>query len=164
MKPDITEYLEYEGKTYVVNWFDLVDKELPNLKWGQVYAIGDVNGLVPIVHYDNRNDNLPGGGTELGESVEQTLVRELDEELKMKVVSWEPLGYQEWTEVGTTNTGIDLRVHAKLQKEEEFINDPGGSVIGHSLVRLEELNSYIDYHEIGDRIVKLAKIIREKNR
>lgn len=161
-KPDLTEDLEYEGKSYIINWFDLVGKDLPNLEWGQVYAIGEIDGLVPIVHYADHHDNLPGGGTEPGETVEQTLIREMDEELKMKVVSWEPLGYQEWTEVGTSNIGLGLRVYVNLVKEEEFTNDPGGSVVGHSLVPLEKLNSYIDYHEIGDRIVKLAKSIRQR--
>ena len=162
-KPDLTENIEYEGKQIAINWFDLVGKKLPNLNWGQVYAIGDVNGLVPIVHYDDNHDNLPGGGTEPGESVEQTLVREIDEELKMRVISWEPLGYQEWIETGTSNIGLGLRVYAKLVKEEEFTNDPGGSVIGHSLVPLEELNRYIGYQEIGDRMVKLAKTIRSRD-
>lgn len=161
-KPDLAEYLEYEGKQFKINWFDLVNKELPKLKWKQVYVIGDINGLVPIVHYDDQHDNLPGGSTEPGESVEKTIVREMDEELKMKVVSWEPLGYQEWIEKGTSNKGLGLRVYAKLVKEEEFTNDPGGSVIGHTLIPLDELNDYINYHEIGDRIIELAKIIRSR--
>ncbi len=159
-KPDLVEQTEYEGKQYQVNWFDLVGKELPDLKWHQVYLIGDLNGLVPIVHYADHHDNLPGGRTEAGESVEQTLIREIDEELKMKLISWEPLGYQEWIDIETGNTSLGLRVHAKLSKEEEFTNDPGGPVIGHSLVPLDELNSYINYHVIGDRMVELAKKIK----
>ena len=162
-KPDITSEIIYEDKRIRINWFDLVGKELPNLKWGQVYAIGDLDGLVPIVNYEDKHDNLPGGGTELGETVEQTLVRELDEELKMKVVSWEPLGYQEWIDIDTQNMGYGLRVYAKLEKVEEFTNDPGGSVVGHSLVTIEELNDYIGYQKIGDRMVELAKMIREKS-
>jgi len=161
-KPDLVERIEYKGKQYQVNWFDLVGKDLPDLKWHQVYLIGDLGGLVPIVHYADHHDNLPGGRTEAGESVEQTLIREIDEELKMKLISWEPLGYQEWIDIETGNTGLGLRVYAKLSKVEEFTNDPGGSVVGHSLVPLEELNGYINYHEIGDRMVELASKVRQK--
>jgi 8-oxo-dGTP pyrophosphatase MutT (NUDIX family) len=161
--PDLVENIEYKGKQVRVNWFDLVDKELPDIEWKQVYAIGEIDGLVPIVHYDNDHDNLPGGRTEPGETVEQTLVREMNEELKMKVIDWETLGYQEWIEAGQEPVNA-LRVYAKLAKEEEFINDSGGSVIGHTFVPLEELNDYIDYHEIGNRMVELAKIIRLKIR
>jgi len=161
-EPDLVERIEHEGKQYQVNWFDLVGKGLPDLNWQQVYLIGDLDGLVPIVHYADHHDNLPGGRTEDGESVEQTLIREIDEELKMKLVFWEPLGYQEWIDIETGNTGLGLRVYAKLSKEEEFTNDPGGSVIGHSLVPLEELNSYINYHAIGDRMVDLVKMLITK--
>ena len=160
IKPDLIENIQYEGKKYKVRWFDLVYRELPKLKWDQVYVIGDLRGLVPIVHYLDHHDNLPGGRVEATESIEQTLVREIDEELKMKVISWKPLGYQEWIDVETGNKGLGLRVYAKLSKEEDFVNDPGGSVIGYSLVSLEELNSYINYHEIGGRLVELVKKIK----
>lgn len=162
-KPDLIEYIEYEGKQIKINWFDLVGKDLPNIEWSQVYAIGDLNGLVPIVHYEKHHDNLPGGRTEPGETVEQTLIREMDEELKMKVNSWELIGYQEWIEIDTGKKGRGLRVYAKLIKEEEFINDPGGPVIGHSLIQLEDLNNRIDYHTIGDRMVELVKQIKSRN-
>jgi 8-oxo-dGTP pyrophosphatase MutT (NUDIX family) len=159
--PDISEQIEYGGQQILVNWFDLVGREIPDLPWRQVYAIGDVDGLVPIVHYDDDHDNLPGGTTEPGESVEQTLIRELDEEIKMKVISWEPLGYQEWIEPDG-NSNLSLRVYATLFKKEEFTNDPGGPVIGHSLIELDELNDRINYHKVGDRMMELAKGIRDR--
>lgn len=162
--PKISEQIVYGGKDIEINWFDLVNEEIPNLPWKQVYVIGDVDGLVPIVHYDDDHDNLPGGKTEPGETVEQTIVREMDEELKMKVISWEPLGYQEWIELGVNPVkALGLRVYAKLAKEEEFINDPGGPVVGHSLIELKDLNNRIDYKTIGDRMIQLAQKIRDKN-
>lgn len=161
-KPDLSENIEYDGKQIQINWFDLVDKKIPDLDWKQVYAIGDVDGLVPIVHYEDDHDNLPGGKSEPGETIEQTLIREMDEEIKMKVISWEPLGYQEWIESGKCAVNA-LRVYVKLAREEEFTNDPGGSVIGHNLVPLDKLNGHINYHSIGDRMVELVKKIRSRN-
>jgi len=161
-KPEITEHIEYEGKEITINWYDLVGKEIPNLKWHQVYVVGDLDGLVPIVNYKDHHSNLPGGRTEPGETIDQAIVRELDEEIKMKVLSWEPLGYQVWIETETNSKKAQLRVYAKLAKDEEFTNDPGGSVIGHSLVPLDELNKKINYHTIGDYMVESVKTIKSK--
>ena len=146
----------YRNNLYHVDWYDLVNKKLPNLPWQQVYVLGDVCGKFPIVHYEgDEADNLPGGKTEPNETVEQTIVREMDEELKAKVISWKPLGYQ----VGVNADGkkiYQLRVYAKLVIDEKFTNDPGGSVIGHSLVPIEELNKCIGWGEIGDRLVNMV--------
>jgi len=161
-KPDITEHIEFDNKQITINWYDLVGKEVPNVKWYQVYVMGDIDGKVPIVNYEDGHSNLPGGKTEPGETVDQTIAREIDEELKMKVLSWEPLGYQEWIETETNSKKIQLRVYAKLAKEEDFNNDPGGLVIGHSLVSLDELNSKINYLEIGDHMVESVKAIKSK--
>jgi len=90
--PDLLRESEYNEKQIRVNWFNLVGKKIPNLKWRLVYAISDVDGLVPIVHYKDDHDNLPGGTAEPSETVEQTLIREIDEGLNMKVISWELLG------------------------------------------------------------------------
>jgi len=155
-EPDLKSSFIYRDKTYYIDWYDIVDDNIPNLSWQQVYVIGDVDGMVPVVHYDgDEDDNLPGGKTEPNETVEQTIVREMDEEIKAKVVSWKPLGYQ----VGVNSDGkkvYQLRVYAKLIFEEKFENDPGGLVIGHSLVPIKDLNQHIRWGEIGDRLVNMA--------
>jgi len=162
--PNLTREFEYKGAQVKVDWYDLVGKELPNIQWKHIYAIGDVDGLVPVVCYKNDRENLPGGGIEPGETAEQGLIREIDEELNMEVLSWEPIGYQEWTEISPNpRVGTSLRVYAKFTKKGEFTNDPGGAVIGYKLVTLEELNDYIDYGTIGDRMIELVKTIQSSN-
>ena len=166
-KPDLVRDFEYNGKPIRVNWFDINSKEdIPNLNWKQVYAIGEIgdNGQVAIVHYPDDHDNLPGGTTEPGESIEQTLKREIYEETGMKVLSWETLGYQEWIKLGPDPvSSFALRVYAKLAKGEKFTSDSGGEVIGHSFVPLDKLNDYINYGIVGNRMIELAKNIRSKN-
>lgn len=155
-QPDLKSSFSYRGKLFHINWYDIVNDNLPNIPWQQVYVVGDINGMAPVVHYGNGDaDNLPGGKTEPGETVEQTLVREVDEEIKAKVVFWQPLGYQEVID-SDNKKSYQLRVYAKLVIEEEFINDPGGSVSGYSLVPIRDLNQHIKWGNVGDRLVDMV--------
>jgi 8-oxo-dGTP pyrophosphatase MutT (NUDIX family) len=157
LKPSLKTSFTYKGNLIKVYWYDLIEKKLPDLPWQQVYVIGDLSGLVPIVTYDTGDkDNLPGGKTESGESVEQTLNREIDEEINCKVLSWYPLGYQENHEPDGKII-YQLRVRAILEKKGDFAGDIGGSVAGYRLVKLNDLNKSIQYGDIGDRMVSMIK-------
>lgn len=156
-KPNLISEFEYEGKV-IVEWFDIISKdEIPNLNWQQVYIIGNINNKVPVVVYDNKGDNLPGGKTESGESINDTVHREVKEELNMRVLGWNPLGYQRLTRPWDNTPTYQFRVYAELEKIDEFTNDPGGSVIGHKLVELDDLNDFIRYGEVGDRLISICK-------
>jgi hypothetical protein len=136
-----------------VKWYDVLKKEdIPDLMWQQVYIVGNFKGKVPIVTYPDAQDNLPGGKTEHGESLEQTMSREVEEETNMQILSWEPLGYQTCIHRETGETFYQFRAYAKLEKIGEFIDDPGGNILGYKLVELEAMNNYIGYGAIGDRL------------
>ena len=158
-KPDLQSSFIFRDETINVDWYDVngVDM-LPNVEWEQVYAVGNVNGRVPIVHYaDNEVRNLPGGKfDEPGDTIDRVLYREMEEELNMRVLSWYPIGYQFLSNEKFGNV-YQLRVYAKLERIGEFVSDPGGSVIGHSFVPIEDLNSHINYGDVGERIVRLVK-------
>ncbi|MEI6850748.1 MAG: NUDIX domain-containing protein [Candidatus Saccharibacteria bacterium] len=156
-QPDLVSEFEYKGKV-IVEWFDVSEKDkIPDFDWQQVYIIGNFDGKVPIVMYDNKGDNLPGGKTEPGESLNETILREIEEELNMKVTSWEPLGYQKLTRPLDNTPTYQFRAYAELEKINEFTNDSGGSVIGHRLVELDNLNKFIKYGEVGNRIVESCR-------
>lgn len=156
-KPDLISEFEYEGKM-IVEWFDVFDKDkIPDFDWQQVYVIGNINGKVPVVMYEDKGDNLPGGKTEPGESLNETILREIEEELNMGVISWEPLGYQRLTRPWDETPTYQFRAYAKLEKLNDFINDPGGSVIGYKLVELDDLNKFIKYGKVGDRLIESSR-------
>ena len=157
IKPDLISEFEYEGKV-IVEWFDVSEKDnIPDFDWQQAYIIGNFNGKVPIVMYNNKGDNLPGGKTEPGESLDETILREIEEEINMKVTSWKPLGYQKLTRPWDDTPTYQFRAYAELEKIGEFTNDPGGSVIGHRLVELDNLNKFIKYGKVGNRLVSICK-------
>lgn len=152
--PDLTSEYEIRGHIIDVGWFDVLKKDdIPDLQWHQVYIIGDYLSKVPIVTYLHSQDNLPGGGVEPGESLEQAMSREVAEELNMKVTDWEPLGYQTCIHRDTGEISNQFRAYAKLVKIGDFTSDPGGSVSGHKLIELDDLNNYIKYGAVGERLL-----------
>ena len=139
------------------------------MSWNQIYVVGDLDGKTPVVFYTPpTKDNLPGGHVELGESLEQTLYREIKEEPNCEVVEWWPIGYQILT---NTSEGLayesakgrayQFRVFAKLKKLGEWQPDIGGSVKGYRLVDLENLTSCIGYGDVGERMVRVVQDIRK---
>ncbi|MBB1523975.1 NUDIX domain-containing protein [Candidatus Saccharibacteria bacterium] len=159
MQPDLRTSFNYDSQNIIADWYTVTDKsQIPDLPWQQVYAIGNLNGQVPLITSltCEKEFNLPGGRTEPGETIEQTITREMTEECNMPVTEWQPLGYQHLTEPDGKQI-FQFRVYAKLEKIGEFVNDPGGGVIKNTMVYLSQVNSLIKYSEIGERMVKLAK-------
>ena len=159
MQPDLRTSFNDDSQNIVADWYTVTDKsQIPDLPWQQVYAIGNLDGQVPLITSltCEKEFNLPGGRTEPGETIEQTIAREMIEECNMRVIEWQPLGYQHLTEPDGKQI-FQFRVYAKLEKIDEFVNDPGGGVIKNTLVDLSQVNSLIKYGEIGERMVKLAK-------
>lgn len=162
-EPDLIGEFEYKGHVDV-EWYDVLSKDdIPDIKWHQVYIIGDLDGHVPIVMYDDDRDNLPGGRTEQDESIAETMIREIKEELNMEIISWEPLGYQKCTHATSGDVAYQFRAYAKLNKIDDFINDPGGRVIGYRLVEIDDVNRTIGYGEIGDRLISNAKLAQKNS-
>jgi ADP-ribose pyrophosphatase YjhB (NUDIX family) len=160
-KPDFTGQYSYRGKVRIhhidYEWFDVPSKkDLPDLPWQQVYMVGNLNGSIPLVRYEEDPDNLPGGGTEPGETVEETARREAIEELNCKVSGWEPLGYQANYENGHF-IGYQLRIYAKLDKLGVFVTDPGGPVIGQRYISIDQLAVELKWPKTGQRLQELAK-------
>lgn len=156
MKPDLLDSFEYNGSTITVQWFDLKQSDqIPDVQWEQVYVVGNLGGLVPVVQHMGDRDNLPGGKTEPGETIEQTIKREVLEELNCKVTSWQPIGYQKLSSPAI-DTLYQLRVCAKLEKIGEFVSDPGGAVTGYKLVDHSDFARLIGYGAVGERLTKLT--------
>lgn len=154
--PDLIDHFYSNGRIEV-NWYDLPDKEsIPELPWQQVYAVGNLEGQIPLVVYADGALNLPGGKTEPGESIEDTLFRELEEEINMEVLDWNPIGYQQCIRPDGSEV-YQLRVYATLRKLGTFALDPGGAVVGNQLVTIDSLNDSIRYGASGERIVSLVK-------
>lgn len=152
------------GKIWRIKWFEvekLEDIPADHSNFTQVYAVAVPKGShdAVIVQYDADADNLPGGKPEPGESIEQTLHRELDEEINSQVLAWEPLGYQEVKPADDSAKPIyQLRVlaHVAINKPFEKGDDPAGAITGNKRVPLTELAQTINHGAVGERLQALA--------
>lgn len=154
--PNITTSFDYKSNKIHVEWYEISDvNQLPNVNWQQVYALCNLDSKVPLVYDRIGKLSLPGGRVDIGETIEQTLKRELKEEMNCKVVDWELLGYQKLSG-GLDGEVYQIRAYAKIQKISKFLGDPDGTIIGHKLFELSEINKIIKYGDVGDRMIELV--------
>ena len=98
--------------------------------------------------------SFPGGGIESAETYEEAIVREVKEETNMKVLHQELIGYQDVFELNRIIR--QTRSFCVVEPYGEFVSDPDGDVTEVKLIEPKDLKQYIDWHEIGDRLLERA--------
>lgn len=112
-KPLATQYYR-DGKVFQFKYWDtdsFDDLELEKIR--QIYGVCFYQDkMVVVLNGKAGTWGLVGGTREEGESVEETLVREVKEESNTEVLSWKPVGVQQVTELLTlSETCQILKVH-----------------------------------------------------
>ncbi len=138
--------LNYNNQRCDVHHFDVDDfNDVPDELIIKAHAVCIQDGKMLLV-YGEKPDFwcIPGGTREDGESIEQTLLREIQEETNCEVVDYKPIAYQKIV-------SPDGKVHYRLQylcnvrSLGEFEVDPAGFV---------DKITWIDYHEFREYIEK----------
>jgi 8-oxo-dGTP pyrophosphatase MutT (NUDIX family) len=99
---------------------------------------------------------LIGGTIEKGETFEQTLRREIQEESNMKVLSFKPIGYQKVINLKDNSFIYQLRYACIVEPFGPFVCDPDGSVTEIKLIDPKEYKKYFDWGKIGEGIINRA--------
>ncbi|MFH0804097.1 MAG: NUDIX domain-containing protein [Candidatus Zambryskibacteria bacterium] len=151
-----TRFDNPDGTVSIVTYEDADSFEsLDFSKITQVYAVCLLKGKMVIVFHGIRKTwSLVGGSVEPGESLEDCLKREIQEESNMKVLDFKPVGYQ------MVQTGdkiiYQLRYVCNVEPYGEFVSDPAGKITEIKAVDPKDYKQYFDWGEIGDRIVTRA--------
>lgn len=160
-KPDFTNtYVDKSGTEYLFEYFQ-TDSFVHLLydECAQAYGICFYNDKMIIVNnIEKLGSYTPvGGSVEEDEKPENALVREIQEESNMKVLHFQPIGYQKVTDVsGVQKPYYQLRYFCIVEPYGPFVSDPAGKVTEVLEVDPKEYKKYFDWGEIGDSIINRA--------
>ncbi len=154
----INNYLGKSGVEYILEYSDCDDfSVLPYELCRQVYGVCFYGDKMVIGYGGNKQAwGLIGGTIEDGETFEETLKREIQEESNMEALSKHPIGYQKMTDTRDGSFVYQLRYVAVVRPFGPFISDPAGSITGIKLVSPQEYKKYFDWGSIGERIIERA--------
>ncbi len=146
--------VEYIFEYSDVDSFDDLDYNLCRQAYGVCFC-GDK--LVIGFGGKKKDWGLIGGTIEEGETFEQTLKREIQEESNMEVLRFAPIGYQKVTDTRDGSFIYQLRYVCIVRPYGPFVSDPaGGSITEIKLIDPKDSKKYFDWGKIGDRIGERA--------
>ena len=114
-----------------------------------------------VVVHDKDKDKWtpPGGGTEAGETIEQTVTREVLEESNMRVLKQQIIGYQ--TVFETDKQVIQTRSVCLVEPIGAFNGDPAGDIDRIELIDPADYKNYFDWGEIGEHVMQRALELKQ---
>lgn len=110
--------------------------------------------LVIVYAQDKGYWTFPGGGIEKGETYEEAVIREIQEESNMKVLHQELIGYIDVYEKDRIIR--QTRSFCVVEPYGDFISDPDGDISEIKLIDPNDYGQYIKWGEIGDIIMNKA--------
>ena len=151
-------YTGYNGVEYIFEYsdsdsFDHLDKT----KCTQTYGVCFYDGKIVIGFGGKKKAwGLIGGTIEPGETFEESLKREIQEESNMEVLSCLPIGYQKFIDTRDNSFGYQLRYACTVKPYGPFISDPAESITEIKLIDIKDYKRYFDWGVVGDRIMERA--------
>lgn len=107
-----------------------------------------------VIAYSKAKDTWspPGGGIESGETIDEAVVREVQEETNMRVLSQVYVGYQDIYE--SDRVVRQTRSFCVVEPIGDFIADPDGDITEIKLIDPKEYKHYFHWGVIGDRLME----------
>lgn len=112
------------------------------------------NKFVIVFNNEKKYWTPPGGAIEPGETYEQAVIREVQEETNMKVLHQELIGFQDIYEPNRTIR--QTRSFCIVEQYGDFVSDPDEDITEIKLIDPKDYKQYFDWLKIGDRIMDKA--------
>jgi ADP-ribose pyrophosphatase YjhB (NUDIX family) len=152
---------------FLCEYFDTGDfSVLPQDRIKQVYGVCFVDDKIVIGFGGLKKGwGLIGGSVEQGETLEETLRREVLEESNMEIISFKPIGYQKLTNQENGKVLFQLRYACRVKPLGEFKIDGGDGLSEKGITEIKLIDplsykEYFDWGEIGDYVIKRAVELR----
>jgi len=156
----ISSTVKINGELLTLTW--IPDHEVEKYSpVGQVYGVC-FNNQGQILIIKDQQWSLPGGTPEKGESLEQTLRRELWEEANVVLGRVWPSGAQKVEYPNNPGSKqresfYQLRYIGEIEKVEPLTKDPAtGIIFQRKFVDPEEITSFIRWGELGEELFRDA--------
>jgi ADP-ribose pyrophosphatase YjhB (NUDIX family) len=158
-----TEKSNWEGQEITYTW--LSTSEIKNyIPVTQVYGVC-INEDGKILIIKDKCWQIPGGTPENGETAEETLRRELVEEVQVEVEKLIPLGVQEVKYPNNPNKEqgelfYQYRYLAIITKLNPTAPDPAtGREYERKFVSFDEIDEYVKWGGVGTEMFKDARVV-----
>lgn len=151
----IEDFMVWKGNKIRLVWHDCdsftdLPKENPQQSYGVCFCDDKL-----VLTRGSGGWNIVGGHIEKGETPEDALIREVQEESNMRVLKQVPIGYQEvFNPDGSTD--YQLRSFCLVEPIGKFEKDPAGSVTEIKLINPQDYKKYFNWGKIGNRIMERA--------
>lgn len=152
-------YIGYSNVKYILEYEDCDDfTHLDYLKCKQCYGVCFTGNNQIVIGFGGHKNSwgLIGGTIEPGETFEDTLKREIQEESNMEVLSYMPIGYQKVIDTRDNSYIYQLRFMCNVKPFGPFVEDPAQSVTKIEIIDIKDYKKYFDWGKIGERILNRA--------
>ncbi len=151
------DVVNQNGQRCDVEHFDVDHfNDIPNEFITKAHAVCVHDGKMLLVYSEVFDFwGIPGGTREVGESVEQTLLREIQEETNCEVVDYKPIAYQK---IISLDGGVQYRLKylCNVNPLGEFKADTAGDVSKITWIDYNEFRDYIEKKEFRVAVVERA--------
>jgi len=160
-KPLTSTELDWFGKKVRLDVFDGTDfSGLSPIVQIQAVSFTD-DGHIVLYHAVKDNFGCPGGHPEPGETYEESLRREIREEIAAEMIDCGPIGYIRETNLETDEENYLLRYWANVKLLNEPVNDPCDQGRTRHVFGINEAIEKLNWGKGGEILVNLAEKARK---